>query len=162
MYKLLRYSLFVSVWLLAMSAKEPMLKDSPKKLMEIEDETLGHINKYRDKKGLSTLKNIEYIRELAREHSMKMAQGIRSFGHRGWDDRADLIFDNIEVSMVAENVAYKKGYDEPASHVVDDWLKSRDHKANILNEDFDITGIGVSKSEDGIYYFTQIFASYLD
>jgi len=161
MRRILRYGAFLGVWLLAMSAKEPLIKDSPKKLMEIEDETLGRINKIRDKKGLNTLKNIEYIRELAREHSLKMAQGVRSFGHRGWDERADLIFDNIEVEMVAENVAYNKGYDEPSSHVVNDWLKSREHKTNIMNEEFDITGVGVSKSSDNVYYFTQIFASYM-
>jgi len=147
---------------MALSAREPHLRESPKKLMQIEDETLGRINKYRDKKGLTTLTSIDYIRELAREHSMKMAQGVRSFGHRGWDERADLIFDNIEVEMVAENVAYNKGYDAPSKHVVEDWLKSREHKTNIINEEFDITGVGVAKSSDDVYYFTQIFASYLE
>lgn len=162
MHRFLRYSLFATVWLLAISAKEPMAKTSPKKLMDIEDEVLLRVNKYRDKKGLTTLKNIEYIRELARDHSMKMAQGVRSFGHRGSDERMELIFDKIEVYMVAENVGYTKGHKEPASRAVEDWLKSSKHKANILHEDFDITGIGVSESEDGTVYFTQIFASYFD
>jgi uncharacterized protein YkwD len=135
---------------------------STKELLELEALTLELINQYREKKGMGELKSIPYMQELAREHSLKMAQGARAFGHRGWEERADLIFENIEVEMVAENVAFNKGYDDPADKVFDGWIKSPSHKENILNEDFDITGMGVSKSDDGVYYFTQIFASYLE
>ncbi|MBI1183990.1 CAP domain-containing protein [bacterium] len=135
---------------------------STKELLELEEHTLDLVNKYRSKKGLNELKSIQYMQDLAREHSLKMAQGVRAFGHRGWDERADLIFENIEVEMVAENVAFNKGYDDPAERAFDGWLHSSTHKENILNEDFDITGVGISKSEDGTIYFTQIFASYLE
>lgn len=138
------------------------LDESPKKLMQIEDATLVIVNDYREKKRLETLRNLPYLQELAREHSFKMAEGIRSFGHSGWETRADKIFERIEVEMVAENVAFNKGYKDPAKFAVEDWLKSRRHKENIINEEFDITGIGVAKSHDGVYYFTQIFASYLE
>lgn len=158
-------SLSVFGTLLLMSSFVPTkanYQGSPKALMEIEEKTLGIVNKYREKKKLGTLKSIPYMTELAREHSMKMAQGVRSFGHRGWDDRADQLFEKLEIEMVAENVAYNKGYDDPSGHVVDGWLKSKQHKGNIFNEEFDITGIGVSLSDDGVYYFTQIFASYYE
>lgn len=128
--------------------------------LDIEKETIEIVNKYRSKKGVDELKEIPYMTELAREHSLKMAQGVRAFGHRGWDERADLIFDNIEVEMVAENVAFNKGYDDPGEQALKGWLTSRTHKDNILNEEFDITGMGVSQAEDGTYYFTQVFASY--
>ena len=128
--------------------------------LDVEEATIDVVNKYRSKKGLGELKEIPYMTELAREHSLKMAQGVRAFGHRGWDDRADQVFDNIEVEMVAENVAFNKGYDDPENQALKGWLASRTHKENILNEDFDITGVGVSQAEDGTFYFTQIFASY--
>ncbi|MGB0431444.1 MAG: CAP domain-containing protein [Bacteroidia bacterium] len=124
------------------------------------EKTFLIVNKYREKKGLNPLKNIPYMEELAREHSLKMARGVRAFGHRGWEERADLILDNIEVEMVAENVGFNKGYDDAANQILAGWIKSRTHKDNILNEEFDITGVGVSQADDGTVYFTQIFASY--
>ena len=158
----LTFSVFSSLLLLGSSNTFNGYQGSPKEMMEIEEKTIAIVNKYREKKGLSSLKSISFMDELAREHSLKMAQGVRSFGHRGWDDRADQLFDKLEIEMVAENVAYNKGYDDPSSHVVDGWLKSKQHKGNILNEDFDITGMGVWLSEDGVFYFTQIFASYYE
>ncbi|MFY0672007.1 MAG: CAP domain-containing protein [Bacteroidia bacterium] len=128
--------------------------------LKVEERTFEIVNKYREKKGLSELKIIPYMSELAREHSLKMAQGFRAFGHRGWDERADLIFDNIEVEMVAENVGFNKGYDKPEKQILEGWIKSKTHKQNILNEEFDICGVGVAEADDGTYYFTQIFASY--
>lgn len=136
--------------------------DGPKRTLEVEIECLEIINKKRAKKGLSELKMVPVMQEIAREHSMKMAQFVRTFGHKGWDSRADKLFDKLEIEFVAENVGFNKGYDDPSDRVVDGWMESRQHKENILNEDFDITGIGVAKSQDGTYYFTQIFASYLE
>ena len=134
----------------------------PKKPLEVELDCFDYINKERTKKNLGELTTVPYLQELAREHSTKMSQYIRGFGHKGWDERADLIFEKVEVEFVAENVGFNQGYKDPAEHVVEGWMKSRQHKENILNEDFDITGIGVAKSTDGTYYFTQIFASYLE
>lgn len=159
---LLTLSILGSLLLQGSSSPFVEAQSSPKEMMEIEDKTLAVVNKYREKKGLGSLKAISFMDELAREHSLKMAQGIRSFGHRGWDARADQLFEKLEIEMVAENVAYNKGYDDPSDRVVEGWLKSKQHKGNILNEDFDITGMGVWQSDDGIFYFTQIFASYYE
>lgn len=135
----------------------------PKDPQDAEDDCLVLINKKRSKEKLGELISVPYLQELAREHSMKMSKYIRGFGHKGWDDRANRIFEKMEVKFVAENVGFNKGYeDEPAEHVVEGWLKSRQHKENILNEDFDATGIGVAKATDGTYFFTQIFVAYMD
>lgn len=147
-------------WVLQSSAPERI--DSPKKLMAIEEKLHELVNEYREKKNLNTLRNIPYMQEVARDHSLKMAQGIRSFGHRGWEQRADQVFEKLDVSMVAENVGFNKGYDDAAEQVFEGWKKSRRHKDNILNETFDITGIGVQQGSDGVYYYTQIFASYFE
>ena len=58
---------------------------------------------------------------------------------------------NIKFSSAGENIA--KGYTSPKA-VVDAWMKSPGHKANILNESY--TQIGVGYVKDGNYW-TQMF-----
>ncbi|WP_328468332.1 CAP domain-containing protein [Actinoplanes sp. NBC_00393] len=57
---------------------------------------------------------------------------------------------------VAENVA--AGYTTPAA-VMDGWMNSPGHKANILNCGYKHIGVGVKKSSEGTLYWTQNFAS---
>jgi uncharacterized protein YkwD len=40
--------------------------------------------------------------------------------------------------------------------VVDGWKNSPEHRKNMLG-DFSLTGIGIAQSNDGGYFFTQIF-----
>ena len=163
MRQIIQIALFASFCIFLPSYQVERFPDlSVKELLKLEEETFEAVNKYRKKKGLSELKTNSILQEIAREHSMKMAQGVRALGHRGWDERADLIFDKLEVGMLAENIGFNQGRDEPAAFVLKGWIGSNQHRDNIKGEDFDITGIGVGKSSDGAYYFTQIFAAYLD
>lgn len=141
---------------------QPKKGATPSELRQLELDVLEIVNKYREKKSLQPLKKHSLLTELAQEHSLKMAKGVRSFSHRGWDERADLIFEKVEVEFLAENIGYNLGQDEPAETVFDGWKSSSGHKSNMLNEKFDITGVGVAQSNDGTYYYTQIFASYLE
>ena len=43
-----------------------------------------------------------------------------------------------------------------SKQVIDAWLKSPAHKANIEGA-FDYTGAGVAKDSRGVVYYTQIF-----
>ena len=52
-----------------------------------------------------------------------------------------------------ENIAY--GYPDPAA-VMDGWMASDGHRANILNASFDAMGVGVVW-EGGTLYWTQVF-----
>ena len=45
-----------------------------------------------------------------------------------------------------------------ATSVMDTWMKSSGHKANILDEDFQSIGIGCFKGTDGNYYWSQVFS----
>ena len=59
--------------------------------------------------------------------------------------------------MIAENVVRIVGYKHNADAMVKEWMKSSNHKNNILNKDFDSTGIGVVYESGGYYYATQVF-----
>jgi uncharacterized protein YkwD len=55
---------------------------------------------------------------------------------------------------VGENVAY--GYPNGRSVVNDGWMRSPGHRANILNPDFRLMGIGARKGHDGRWYVAQV------
>ncbi len=64
----------------------------------------------------------------------------------------------IKYSFAAENIAY--GQKTPKS-VMNAWMNSDGHRANILNENMEYIGVGAAY-ENGIYYWTQFFAASAD
>jgi len=116
-------------------------------------EILKEINAFRtDSIQMPALVNNSVIEQQALAHSYSMAAaGVIS--HDGFQARVDNIAAKMTVSSAAENVAY--GQTSP-KQVVCDWLDSPGHRANISGN-YSKTGIGVTKSKNGIYYFTQIF-----
>ncbi|RJP80898.1 MAG: CAP domain-containing protein [Desulfobacteraceae bacterium] len=124
-------------------------------LHDMEQEVHLQINEYRQSQFLSTLRWSETIADYCRTHSLDMAAGRVAFGHSGFETRIEGIGQTLFYESAAENVAYNN-YADPASTAVQGWLMSPGHLANIQG-DFDLTGIGVAMSDDGLYYFTQIF-----
>ena len=123
----------------------------------LEKRTFDLINQYRQSKGLSTLAWDDQIATIARVHSMNMSTGEVPFGHEGFDGRVNQLSALMTLSAAAENVAYNLGETDPVATAVDGWLHSPGHLANIENASYDKSGMGVVVSDDGSYYFTQIF-----
>ena len=60
----------------------------------------------------------------------------------------------ISYTAAAENIA--KGQKTPAQ-VVNAWMNSSGHRANILNANYTELGVGIAKSSNGTIYWTQMF-----
>jgi uncharacterized protein YkwD len=58
---------------------------------------------------------------------------------------------------IGENIAYMKGYEDPAAVAVQKWLESTAHRKNLLGPNWRESAVGVSVAEDGSYYMTQVF-----
>ena len=114
------------------------------------------VNEYRASQNLAELKLDSRISRVARRHSAAMAQGVVSFNHRGFQSRARTIRKFLAYRAVAENLAYNRGGATPASTAMESWLRSNSHREAIEGR-FQRTGIGVAKSKEGRYYFTQLF-----
>lgn len=84
-----------------------------------------------------------------------MAQDVVKFSHQGFANRIKALEDDIS-SQAAENVAQNMGYNDPASQAVAGWIESEGHRQNIVGN-YNLTGVGVAKNQQGEYYFTQIF-----
>jgi uncharacterized protein YkwD len=122
----------------------------------MEESILDYINEYRHSKGLSSLKTLDIATQQAYMHSKDMATGRAGFGHGGFEQRVQVIRQNLGVSYIsasAENVAEGQ---MSAKEVVEGWLNSSGHRHNIEGN-YTLTGIGIYKSREGDLYFTQIF-----
>ena len=120
------------------------------------------VNAERRARGESPLQWDAELSQLARQHSLNMARS-GALGHTGPDGR-----DMAERARAAgirgwrvlgENVAFNQGFDDPSAFAVERWMGSSKHRANILNQQFTRTGIGVARAADGSIYFTQVFVS---
>lgn len=60
----------------------------------------------------------------------------------------------IDFTAAGENIAY--GQRTP-QEVMNAWMNSAGHKANILSNIYDQIGVGVAKKANGTYYWTQMF-----
>lgn len=132
----------------------PIPRDSP--YQTLEHEAFDLINTYRHSKGLGSLRWNDEVTRAARQHSIEMANGSIPFGHSGFEERARILQQQITLHGVAENVAYND-YPNPAQTSVDGWIASEGHRINIENRAYTVSGMGVARSSDGAYYFTQLF-----
>lgn len=114
------------------------------------------INQYRSSLNLDPLSLDDRISKQAAIHSQNMAQGQVKFSHQSFDQRAKVLGTKIPYLRISENVAYNQGYNDPASKAVKGWIESEGHRQNMIGN-YNLTGIGVARNQQGEYYFTQIF-----
>ena len=118
-----------------------------------EKEVVRLVNEIRVENGLSPLKENWELSRVARYKSQDMADN-NYFSHTSpvYGSPFRMITDfGLSYRMAGENIAY--GYRTPQS-VVDGWMKSSGHRANILNASYTQIGVGYYA---GGHYWTQMF-----
>jgi uncharacterized YkwD family protein/spore coat assembly protein SafA len=125
-------------------------------LLSTESEVLRLINVERSKNGLQTL---SYNWEAARVARIKSQDMINNnyFSHTSpiYGSPFKMLESyGLRFSAAAENIAYGQ---RTAQEVVNSWMKSPGHRANILSRGYTHTGVGVAKKANGTLYFTQVF-----
>jgi len=126
----------------------------------LEREVFELLNAERSKQGLTSLEWSDEVAAVARLHSQNMANE-KFFSHRGSDgsmvdDRADRLGLGAW-KTIGENIAYMRGFDDPAAIAVEKWLESTAHRKNLLGPNWQESAVGVAVTEDGTYYMTQVF-----
>jgi uncharacterized protein YkwD len=97
---------------------------------------------------LNNLASSDAISKVARKHSEYLCT-TGKVGHEGpIGEQVDQRLRNAGVAWLGcgENVAYAEGYDDPIKIMVDGWMRSPGHQANILAENFTSIGVGLSHS----------------
>lgn len=121
----------------------------------IEEQVLAAVNKEREAAGLPALEADDELNKIAALRAKEIAEKFSHTRPNGTKcftayDEAGYIY-----AVAAENIAYN--FSDSASEVVEQWMNSSGHKANILSADMTKLGIGVYKSGRR-YYWVQNFA----
>lgn len=133
-------------------------------ISEIETLIFNKINEERSKVGLSKLQNSSTAAKYAKEKSKDMATR-NYFDH--YSPEGHLVYnkmvkDGVKFTSWAENLGYissSNGSNYIASALMNSWMNSPGHKANILSTAYSHVGIGVYKI-NGEIYATQEFLSF--
>jgi uncharacterized protein YkwD len=120
------------------------------------------INAERRQQGLPALVYNPNLDRMAKIQARNMAR-LQKMAHVLPDadlptltDRARYV--GYPYGRIAENVAL--GFPS-AESVVEGWMNSKGHRANILNRDVIETGIGIARSTAGGLYYCQVFGRQL-
>jgi len=132
----------------------------PNSLVRMEWRMLRLLNKDRKDFGLSKLGMQADLREVAKNHSKDMVKKdyFEHVNLKGETPADRLKVQRVTDVVSGENLAKIGGYPNPVVEAEEGLMKSPGHRANILNKKYNCVGIGIIKSKDDIYYFTQNFA----
>lgn len=124
----------------------------------ITDQVLTLTNQYRASNGLSPLAMNTRLTSAAQTYAELMA-GQGFFSHTSPDGTTPgdrILSSGYNWSSYGENIAM--GYSTPDA-VMQAWINSAGHRANILNAGFRDLGIGYAKDGSGAAYWVQDFGS---
>jgi uncharacterized YkwD family protein/spore coat assembly protein SafA len=122
----------------------------------IEQQVVDLVNAERAKAGLSALKVNWELARVARYKSQDMIDN-NYFSHTSpvYGSPFDMIKSfGLTYRAAGENIAMGQ---RSAKEVMQGWMNSSGHRANILNESFNEIGVGVAQNSSGQYYWTQQF-----
>ncbi|GAB3222287.1 hypothetical protein GCM10027447_09050 [Glycomyces halotolerans] len=119
-----------------------------------EDAIVQLVNDERAEAGCGELRTDGRLDDAARLHAEDMAANDY-FAHESRDGRGptDRAAEQGYEGGVGENIAM--GYPDPAS-VMDAWMNSEGHRANILNCGYSVIGVGIAE-RGGTIYWVQNF-----
>jgi uncharacterized protein YkwD len=145
-------------------AKAVLPPPGVKHLPKVEDQVFEMTNQARQAKGLAPFTKDAELTQVARAFSDDMLVR-RFFDHTtpdgvSFDERISNNYPHW-VRFMGENIWYASGYNPSntqklAKVIVDDWMSSPGHRANLLDPDFTHLGVGVS-ARNGTIRATQEF-----
>jgi uncharacterized protein YkwD len=126
----------------------------------IERTAFEKTNEARVQNGLQPLAWDPLLCKMARMHSEDMARR-GYFAHETPEglepkDRSRAL-GLLHFRVLAENIAFNKGFADPGAFAVERWMMSGGHRANILYVGFQSSAIGSYVAADGSVYLTQVF-----
>jgi uncharacterized protein YkwD len=116
-------------------------------------------NELRLRNGLAPLDWDPELCIIARRHSRNMSV-LGFFSHQTPEglrlrDRARLA--GVRYRVIAENIAYNQGFEDPGAFAVERWTISAGHRANLLSNEFRSSAVGSFVAPDGTVFLTQLF-----
>ena len=137
-----------------LSSPEPSEPSKPVDITaEYANEVVRLVNVVRNNAGLDTLANRKDVAKAAQVRAKELTQLFSHTRPDGSDCFSVIEEKNIRWDALGENIAAgQKSPDE----VINAWMNSEGHRANILGMDYNGIGVGCY-SKNGTLYWTQIF-----
>lgn len=138
-------------------------------LRAIEQSIVANTNRERKKRGLKQVQSKRNMNAAARSHSKHMAK-VGKLAHEGIGDGTPasrgrkhkcgdgLWAENCQGPWSKDYLTYYQTTEqELGKKVVEGWMKSPPHRANLLRPEWVVMGAGVGQTHKGGIYATQIF-----
>ena len=119
---------------------------------DYENQVIDLVNAFREENGKAPLTLNTSLRDSARIRAKEI---VEKFDHVRPDGTTWFTVITFPYLTAGENIA--SGHRTPTD-VMGAWMGSPDHRANILNDDFTVIGVGCYEAEDGRLYWVQLFA----
>ena len=103
-----------------------------------EQALLREMNRVRAAHGLAPLRNDLHLERAARSHTSAML-ATNAFRHGAFDSRMQRF--DVRGRLAGENLAWGSGESGSARGIVDMWLASPEHRANLLRPSFRRVGV---------------------
>lgn len=126
----------------------------------MEASIVAEINRERRAAGLAPLSVEDRLTRAARLHAANMASR-NELAHTLTGATTSTLVSRVRdvgyaYRFIAENIAYGPVAVEP---LVQGWMGSPGHSANILNAAYTETGVGVARSRGGELFYCQVFGT---
>lgn len=133
---------------------DPDYGQTKPELSAFSEEVVRLVNQERAKAGLSALTVQTQVQAAA---DVRAKEQTISFSHTRPDGTSffsALTEQGVSYRGAGENIAW--GQQTP-EQVMNAWMNSSGHRANILNKNFTTIGVGCYQDANGTYYWTQLF-----
>ena len=131
--------------------------DSADETSSFADEVIRLVNKQRTANGLSKFTTSNKLSDVAQTRAKELTESYSHTRPDGSSCFTALREANIDYTAAGENIA--AGYSTPEA-VVEGWMNSKAHRANILNPNYSKIGVGYFADGSGYgSYWVQVFVS---
>lgn len=122
------------------------------------DQIVDQINAYRGRSARQAVVVNPELQTAAQSFAEHMARtAVFSHTADGRQPSMRAAQAGYESMMVTENIAYQGASGNLSQQLVNMWIGSPGHHANLMRQDLTETGVGVAQSPNGQYYAVQLF-----
>lgn len=118
------------------------------------EQIVSLVNQERAKAGLSAVTLETNLANAANKRAHEIESSFAHTRPNGSSFSTVLAENGVKYSGAGENIAY--GQKSP-TEVMNGWMNSEGHRANILNANFTTIGVGYYQNASGVNYWTQLF-----
>ena len=139
------------------STQETLPEDSTTGEHAFLKEVLNLVNAERAREGLSALTMDTKVQAAAQVRAKECKQSFSHTRPNGSSFATALKEQNVSYRRAGENIAW--GQKTPQA-VMNAWMNSSGHRANIMNPDYTTMGVGYYVDANGIPYWCQLFTNF--